>query len=158
MGIEIERKFLVTGTGWRETVERSRRLVQAYLSGDDGPSVRIRIVGGPETEAILGIKAGGTAITRQEFEYPIPLEDAETLVEDICRGGRVEKTRHYLHHGDHLWEVDEFEGANRGLVLAEIELQSEDEAFEHPPWLGEEVSDDPRYLNVRLARYPYGGW
>jgi len=161
MGIEIERKFLVRGEAWRQAAERSQPMAQGYLNGlgpiqggSQKASVRIRIEG---EAAFLNIKSRQLGHTRQEFDYPVPVEDARQLLE-LCVGGRVEKVRHYVRHAGHLWEVDEFLGENAGLVVAEIELESADEAFVRPDWAGEEVTDQPRYYNLALAERPYSQW
>lgn len=161
MGIEIERKFTVAGPGWRAAAERVQAMAQGYLNGLDAvesgaqkASVRVRIEG---QAAFLNLKSRQLGHTRLEFDYPIPLEDARQLLE-LCVGGRVEKRRHYVRHQDHLWEVDEFLGDNAGLVVAEIELDSADEAFARPDWLGVEVTDQPRYYNLALAGRPYSQW
>ena len=155
MAIEIERKFLVVGDGWRDQVEDETRLVQGYLTEDARTTVRVRIRG--ET-AWLTLKGATQGISRLEFEYPIPVADAETLLRELAVSPLIEKTRYRVRHGGHLWELDVFAGANAGLVLAELELERVDEVFERPDWLGAEVSDDPRYFNANLARHPYGAW
>lgn len=154
MATEIERKFLVSGDDWRHGA-RCRRIRQGYLSDAPERSVRVRIVG---NEAWLTIKGQTTGYSRVEFEYPLPATDALRLLETLCLQPIIDKTRHELRHGAHLWEVDEFHGANAGLVIAEIELSAEDEHFDRPPWLGAEVSDDPRYFNASLARRPFKDW
>jgi adenylate cyclase len=154
MGTEIERKFLVEADDWRQG-SRGRRVRQGYLSADPGRSVRIRMVG---DSAWLTIKGGTTGYSRVEFEYPIPTQDALHLLDELCIRPVIDKTRHEVNYGGHRWEIDEFHGANEGLVIAEIELAAEDEHFERPPWLGAEVSDDPRYYNVNLARQPFNRW
>ena len=160
MAIEIERKFLVSGDGWRAAAERSEAMAQGYLNHVDGlaggdlASVRVRLEG---PRAALNIKSCEPGRSRQEFEYPLPVEDARALLA-LCTGGRVEKRRHYVRHGAHLWEVDEFEGDNAGLVVAEIELGRADEPFSRPAWLGQEVTDEPRYYNLALATRPYARW
>ncbi|ADC62180.1 CYTH domain-containing protein [Allochromatium vinosum] len=155
MAIEIERKFLVVGDGWRDQVEDEIRLVQGYLTEDARTTVRVRIRG--ET-AYLTIKGATQGISRLEFEYPIPVADAETLLHELAVSPLIEKIRYRVRHGGHLWELDVFAGANAGLVLAELELETVDEVFARPDWLGSEVSDDPRYFNVNLAQWPYGNW
>ena len=155
MAVEIERKFLVVGEGWRDQVEDETRLVQGYLNRDARTTVRVRIHG--ET-AWLTLKGKTQGISRLEFEYPIPVEDAETLLRELAVSPLIEKTRYRVRHGGRLWELDVFAGANAGLVLAELELETVDEHFERPDWLGAEVSDDPRYFNVNLARHPYRDW
>jgi adenylate cyclase len=154
VGREIERKFLVLDDGWRTGVERSVRMRQAYLNREGNASVRVRIEG---AHANLNIKSGSLSIERQEFEYPIPLADGEELLA-LCVDTAVEKTRHYVPCDGHLFEVDEFEGANAGLVVAELELTHSEAAYPKPAWLGEDVSLDERYYNVYLARYPYRDW
>ncbi len=154
MGREIERKFLLKNDGWRRGVSHSVRMCQAYLGDAGRASVRVRIAG---DEANLNIKSGTLAIERLEFEYPIPVADAAELLQ-LCLDHPVEKTRHYVPDGEHLWEIDEFEGANAGLVVAEIELRDPAEAHPQPAWLGREVSLDERYYNVYLARHPYREW
>jgi adenylate cyclase len=161
MGIEIERKFRVVGNGWRAAAERVQPMAQGYLNdlaavedGTQKASVRVRIEGG---QAFLNLKSRQAGHTRQEFEYPVPVEDARQLLA-LCSGGLVEKRRHYVRHAGHLWEVDEFLGDNAGLVVAEIELDSADEAFATPDWLGAEVTDTLRYYNLALAQRPYAQW
>jgi adenylate cyclase len=154
MSLEIERKFLVAD---RAVVagRQGERLVQAYIAATPRATVRVRIAGG---EAWLTLKGATKGISRREFEYPIPVADAELCLAELCAEGVVSKTRHRIPHAGHVWEVDVFDGANAGLVLAEIELSAPDEAFERPPWLGEEVSGDPRYFNSHLAERPFGSW
>lgn len=152
MATEIERKFLVGGEGWRNGT--GVRLRQGYLNRDKNRAVRIRIQG---DRAFLTIKGPTRGATRTEFEYEIPVADAESLLE-LCDGPLVEKMRYVVPCEGLSWEIDVFEGANAGLVLAEIELKSEDQPFARPPWLGMEVTDDPRYYNVNLATLPYGAW
>jgi adenylate cyclase len=161
MGIEIERKFLVVGDAWRVQATRRQRMAQGYLNdaasvqaGTQQVSVRVRIAGG---QAALNLKSRELGASRQEFEYAIPLADAEALLA-LCVGGVVDKTRHYVEHGVHLWEIDEFHGDNAGLVVAEIELGSEAEAFDRPSWAGVEVTDQPRYYNLALAARPFAQW
>lgn len=161
MGIEIERKFLVTGEGWREAAARSVRMAQGYINdmaalreGRQNASVRVRIAG---DQAFLNLKSRELGHTRQEFDYPVPVADAEALLA-LCVGGRIDKVRHYVEHAGHTWEVDEFAGDNAGLVVAELELASADEAFVRPAWLGREVTDELRYYNLALAERPYSRW
>lgn len=160
MPIEIERKFLVLDASWRAAADAGTRYRQAYLSrvtsaGAVRSSVRVRTDG---ERAYLNIKSATLGIRRQEYEYPIPLADAEAMLADLCVGAVVEKTRYHVPVGAHVWEIDVFAGANAGLIVAEIELGHEDEVFERPAWLGAEVSDDPRYYNVCLADHPYSAW
>jgi adenylate cyclase len=161
MGIEIERKFLLRGAAWRSAVERSVRMAQGYLndhdavaSGRQQASVRVRVAG---EQAFLNLKSREAGPSRQEFDYPIPVADAEALLR-LCVGGLIDKTRHYVRHAGWLWEVDEFAGANAGLVVAEIELPAADAAFERPAWAGVEVTDHVRYYNLALAARPYREW
>lgn len=150
MGIEIERKFLVQSEAWRGDVVKSCRLRQGYLTHGESSTVRVRTDGHC---AWLTIKTAGRGITRPEFEYNIPVDDAEQLLA-ACGTRVIEKVRHIVPLGHHQWEVDVFSGKNSGLVLAEIELSSEQENFDRPEWLGAEVSDDPRYYNSSLALNP----
>ena len=154
MAREIERKFLLKNDSWRASVEHSWPLRQGYLCGNERASVRVRIAG---KDANLNVKSATLGVERLEFEYPIPVDDAQALLSDLA-GRVVEKTRHEVRVGGHCWEIDEFEGDNAGLVVAEIELDDADEPFERPDWLGEEVSEDPRYYNTELARHPYSRW
>ncbi|OHE80740.1 MAG: CYTH domain protein [Lysobacterales bacterium GWF1_69_6] len=161
MGIEIERKFLLAGDGWRAAAVKSVRMAQGYINdmaalreGRQNASVRVRIAG---DAAFLNLKSRELGSTRQEFDYPIPVADAEALLA-LCVGGRIDKVRHYVEHAGHTWEVDEFAGDNAGLVVAELELGSADEAFERPSWLGLEVTEELRYYNLALAERPYSRW
>ncbi|MEP6505223.1 MAG: CYTH domain-containing protein [Betaproteobacteria bacterium] len=152
MGIEIERKFLVVGDDWRQAP--AVPYAQGYLNRDKQRTVRVRIV---RDQAWLTVKGASVGATRAEFEYAIPVADAEQLLA-LCDGPLVRKTRRVVVHAGATWEIDEFEGDNAGLVVAEIELASEDAAFEAPPWLGAEVTHDPRYFNSNLASAPYSTW
>lgn len=152
MAIEIERKFLVTGDGWRQG--EGIALAQGYLNRDKARTVRVRIA---QDKAFLTIKGPTRGASRAEFEYEIPRDDAEQLL-GLSEGPVVEKRRHVIAHGGLTWEVDEFLGENRGLVVAEIELQFETQAFDKPEWVGEEVTEDPRYFNSNLAAHPYSRW
>ncbi len=154
MGVEIERKFLVGGDAWR-TLGQATLLRQGYLSTDAARTVRVRIDGG---HAFLTIKGKSVGASRGEWEYPVPVPDAAELLDGLCQQPLVEKVRRRIAIGPHTWEVDEFLGANAGLVVAEIELASEDEAFEKPDWLGREVTGDARYFNSNLIRQPYSQW
>ncbi|MDC7808062.1 CYTH domain-containing protein [Luteimonas sp BLCC-B24] len=161
MGIEIERKFLVTSDAWRDAAHRVVPMAQGYLndlavvqSGAQNASVRVRIEG---DVAFLNIKSRELGASRQEFELPLPVDDAHALLA-LCVGGRVEKRRHLVHHGGHLWEVDEFLGDNAGLVVAEIELDAADAPFARPDWLGAEVTEHSRYYNLALAAHPFRDW
>ena len=149
--LEIERKFLVSSDAWRAGATGTA-IRQGYLARGDHSVVRVRT---RDAKAFLTIKSELSTLTRQEFEYPIPLADAEAMLA-LCEDGLIEKTRFCVDVGQHMWEIDVFEGANAGLIVAEIELGAEDEAFEKPDWLGEEVSADRRYLNSSLSQRPYG--
>lgn len=155
MATEIERKFLVRDASWREHADAGTAYRQGYMAGAERASVRVRREG---EQAFLNIKSATLGIRRLEFEYPIPPQEADTLLAQLCQQPLIDKTRYHVHHGRHIWEVDVFHGDNAGLVVAEIELQHEDEVFETPPWLGEEVSHDPRYYNVSLVRHPFKDW
>jgi adenylate cyclase len=152
---EIERKFLVKDDSWRQAAKDGVRLRQGYLAGGEASSIRVRSGGGV---AHLNIKSATLGVRRREYEYPIPLQDAEEMLDHLCRRPLIEKTRYHVQHAGHTWEVDVFEGDNAGLVVAEIELTSEDETFAKPTWAGEEVSHDPRYYNVSLVNQPYKEW
>jgi len=154
MGVEIERKYLVEGDSWRGQIVSATRIVQGYLARGD-VTVRARIRG---DRAYLTVKGRSQGIARSEFEYEIPVADAETMLAELADGPVVEKTRHLVEVGGHTWELDVFAGANEGLVMAEIELADADEQFDLPQWAGAEVSDDPRYYNVNLAREPFSQW
>jgi adenylate cyclase len=161
MGIEIERKFLVAGDAWKAAAHKVVTMAQGYLNGlsavEGGAqkaSVRVRIEG---DKAFLNLKSRQPGTTRQEFDYAIPADDARALLK-LCVGGLVEKRRHYVDHAGRLWEVDEFLGDNAGLVVAEIELESADQAFEKPAWAGKQVTDSLRYYNLALAARPYSQW
>jgi adenylate cyclase len=149
---EIERKFLVRGTDWRQGAPV--RLRQGYLNRDKERTVRVRIAG---SRAYLTIKGLTRGVSRPEFEYEIPLQDGEALL-TLCDGLPLEKDRYTLQHAGATWEIDEFHGANAGLVIAEIELKDERQEFERPGWLSTEVTDDPRYFNSSLIAAPYGTW
>lgn len=152
---EIERKFLLRNDSWRSQVERSVRQVQGYLGSVETCSIRIRIEG---NQASLNIKSATLGVSRSEYDYPVPLDEAEEILEGLCRKPLIEKTRHFIQADGHLWEIDEFHGDNDGLIVAEIELDHPDELFERPGWIGEEVSHDTRYYNVCLVDHPYKDW
>jgi len=150
---EIERKFLVVGDAWRAGAVGTR-YVQGYLSRDPERTVRVRRAG---DKAFLTIKGISRGISRPEFEYAIPVAHAEELL-NLCIRPLIEKTRTVVEYGGKRWEVDEFAGDNAGLVIAEIELKSEDELLDLPPWAGTDVSDDPRYYNSNLSERPFTTW
>lgn len=155
MAKEIERKFLLTSEAWRDEVSSSCHYAQGYLASSEKSSIRIRTSG---DKAHLNFKSATLGISRTEYEYEIPLSDAKEMLASFSEGPLIEKMRYFVKRGDHTWEIDVFEGDNVGLVVAEIELQDEHEAFERPAWLGDEVSDDPRYYNVCLVTHPYCDW
>ncbi len=154
MGLEIERKFLVTSNAWRLSAP-GVRYRQGYLSSRDACTVRVRVAG---EQAFLTLKGKAEGIARPEFEYEIPVSDAEAILSALCPGPLIDKTRHLVLHAGHSWEIDVFHGDNAGLVLAELELERPDELFEKPAWLGLEVTSDPRYQNARLAERPFQRW
>jgi adenylate cyclase len=152
MAKEIERKFLLKGGFWpRETVMRCR---QGFLNSFKERTVRVRTIGDKGYLTVKGIAVGAS---RMEFEYEIPYQDAITLL-DICERPLIEKNRYSVKEGDLIWEIDEFFGENQGLIIAEVELESEDQEFPKPDWVGEEVTGDPRYFNANLIKNPYTKW
>jgi adenylate cyclase len=155
MAVEIERKFLVKNDSWRASVEGESHIMQGYLANDDNASVRVRVKG---DAAYLTIKGEASGISRSEYEYRIPVDDAQAMLRELAMFPPIDKVRYSVRFGRHLWDLDLFAGENEGLVMAEVELGAEDEAFEMPPWAGEEVSGDSRYYNVNLARAPYKHW
>ena len=155
MALEVERKFLVTSEDWRADAVSQRRYRQGYLARATSASVRVRSDG---ENAWLNIKAAVAGSSREEFEYPVPLADAQIMLDRLCDAGHVDKTRYWVLYGDHTWEVDVFEGDNAGLIVAEIELSDAHEPFDRPPWAGTEVTDDVRYYNNYLALHPYRTW
>ena len=155
MATEIERKFLVLNDDWRGIVESDMQIIQAYLTSDEFSSTRIRIQG---DKANINIKSATLGITRTEFEYAIPVDAAQLMIDNLCIKPVIEKTRYIVKHMQHRWEIDVFSGNNKGLIVAEIELSSPDESFEKPSWIGEEVSNDARYYNVCLVKTPYKTW
>lgn len=154
MALEIERKFLVIDDSWKSQVVRSHVLKQGYLASSPGPTVRIRT---SDESAFLTIKGKTIGISRVEFEYEVPMEEALDLLK-LSANTPIEKTRHIIKTDGHVWEIDVFEGANQGLVLAEVELRSEDEQVILPSWIGSEVSHDPRYFNSYLSKNPFSNW
>ncbi|MDF7800765.1 CYTH domain-containing protein [Pontiellaceae bacterium B1224] len=153
MGIEIERKYLVTGDSWKTEVMKALECRQGYMISDRKRTVRVRTLG--ET-GYLTVKGATDNISRMEFEYEIDKSDALYMLM-LC-DHYVEKTRHYIEHAGMTWELDVFEGPNSGLVMAEVELESETQLFELPDWAGEEVSGDERYFNSYLSRQPFSTW
>lgn len=155
MASEIERKFLVTSDAWKQEVKRQAHYRQGYLCPVDTSSVRVRVA---DEAAWLNVKSATLGIERLEYEYSIPLGDANEMLDRLCKRPLIEKTRYWVEYADHTWEIDVFEGDNEGLVVAEIELDRPDETFELPSWAGAEVSHDPRYYNVCLVDHPYKEW
>lgn len=151
---EIEKKFLVQTNDWKRGV-KGILYRQGYLSTHKERTVRVRTEG---NQAVLTIKGLTVGASRPEFEYLIPLEHAIQMLDQLCEKPLIEKSRYKISHKDHIWEVDEFLGLNRGLIVAEIELQSEDEPFEKPGWIGKEVTADPRYFNSNLVTSPFSTW
>ena len=153
MAKEIERKFLVD-TSKLPTLPKGHIMKQGYVP-TQGITVRARI---SDDQAFLTLKGRATGLSRSEFEYPIPVEDAGQILTELCAHPLIEKTRYLIPHGDHTWELDIFEADNRGLIVAEIELSSENESFLKPEWITEEVSYDSRYRNANLRNNPYSAW
>ena len=155
MAVEIERKYLLKNDNWRGIVDNGTEYIQGYLVGSKNASVRIRIEG---DHAYLNIKSATLGVRRQEFEYPVPLDEAREILETLCEQPLIKKKRYHVTFGGNTWEIDEFEGENAGLIVAEIELPDEDIMPDLPDWVGEEVSDDPRYYNVSLVKHPFKKW
>ena len=151
---EVEKKFLLTSFVWKRDAA-GELYRQGYLSTDPKRTVRIRVVGEKGILTIKGEKIGDTA---PEFEYPIPFADAVKLLDQLCLRPLIEKTRYKISHKGHIWEIDEFHGENKGLIVAEIELKEENEPFEKPEWTGREVTTDFRYTNAKLVEHPYTKW
>ncbi|MEY4962983.1 MAG: hypothetical protein RLZZ323_302 [Bacteroidota bacterium] len=154
--VEIERKFLVTSNAFKSDALRKNHIAQGYLSSEPERTVRVRIKGEKGFLTIKG-KSSETGISRFEWEKEIPINEAKELLL-LCEKGVIEKTRYEIQVGQHLFEVDEFHGKNEGLIIAEVELQSESEIFEKPLWLGQEVTQDPRYYNSYLSKHPFKTW
>jgi adenylate cyclase len=154
MAKEIERKYLLADASWR-TGALGTLYRQGYVSIEHDRAVRIRII---ENRAFLTVKRLLSNRERLEFEYAIPVADAHILLEDVCKKPLIEKIRYRIAHRGFIWEIDEFLGENKGLIVAEIELDFEDQTFEKPAWISNEVTDDARYLNVNLVRHPYSTW
>lgn len=155
MALEIERKFRLANDAWRAEVCASTLLRQGYLANTARASVRVRLDG---QHGWLSVKAMRAGTTREEYEVQIPQADAREMLERLCEGIPIEKWRHIVEYGGRKWEIDEFLAENAGLVIAELELESEDAPFERPAWLGPEVTDDERYYNVRLSQRPFRHW
>ncbi|WP_041780115.1 CYTH domain-containing protein [Allocoleopsis franciscana] len=154
MATEIERKFLVKGDQWR-SLATGIGYCQGYLSTKKGCTVRVRLVGNQGYLTIKGLTQG---CSRAEYEYSIPADDAQEMLDNLCEAPVIDKTRYKIEYAGLIWEVDEFAGENQGLIIAEVELIDENQSIELPEWIGKEVSDDPRYFNANLVQYPYRQW
>lgn len=154
MAKEIERKFLVIGDKWRE-LAKGTHYRQGYLNSIKERTVRIRTI---DDKAYLTVKGPTVGVTRMEFEYEIPYNDCVEMLDNLAEKPIIEKSRYKIKYGDLVWEIDEFFGVNEGLIVAEVELNSEEQKFEKPEWIGEEISGDPRYFNSNLVNNPYTTW
>jgi len=154
MAFEIERKFLLASLEWKKNSPKGVKIIQGFLNSNKERTVRVRIIG---EKGILTVKGKNEGVRRLEFEYEIPYSDAKELI-CLCEKPLIEKNRFEIRVDKHLWEIDEFEGENKGLIVAEIELKDENETFNKPNWVGEEVSDDPRYYNSALIKHPFSEW
>jgi adenylate cyclase len=154
MAVEIERKFLVTDDSWR-SLATGTLYRQGYIATEAGATVRVRLVG---DRGYLTIKSKLGQISRTEYEYPIPASDAREMLDNLCEPPLIEKIRYKIPLAELIWEIDEFAGENEGLILAEVELPTENYSFNLPEWIGREVSDDPRYFNASLVKYPFKKW
>lgn len=155
MNWEIERKYRVTNRSYQAGATRCTYYKQGYLSTNPAATVRIRIAG---DRAFITVKGSTTGCSRQEYEYPIPVTDATAMLDGLCQSGLIEKKRYLYPYAGHTWEIDEFMGNNEGLVVAEVELQSESEPVALPSFVGREVTGDSRYYNSNLAKLPYCDW
>ena len=158
MATETERKFLLLNDSWRDESDGGSRIMQGYLTNRTDCTVRVRVRGEDAWLTVKGGTQGADGVSRLEYEYPIPTADAEEMLAQLAERPFIEKVRHEIRYGEHVFEIDEFGGDNAGLVVAEVELASADEAYAKPSWLGAEVSDDPRYLNAALVKQPYNTW
>jgi len=154
MGIEIERKFLTASTDWQKLASGTAYR-QGYLCADTERTVRVRTIA---DKGYITVKGASVGLSRLEYEYEIPVDDANALLDGLCLKPLIEKLRYRIEHAGFIWEVDVFSGDNDGLVVAEIELENEDQRFDKPDWIGEEVTGDPRYFNANLTTYPYSKW
>ncbi|WP_429885868.1 CYTH domain-containing protein [Geoalkalibacter halelectricus] len=155
MGVEIERKFLLRNDEWRAAVVSHSRLRQGFLSTDPHRTLRVRLAADIGTLTVKGLTRGAA---RLEYEYPIPAADAEAMLDNLCLRPLIEKTRYLVPYGGLTWEIDVFCGDNEGLVVAEVELQDEAQTIALPPWVGAEVTGDPRYYNANLIHRPFSTW
>jgi CYTH domain-containing protein len=154
MGKEIERKFLVKGDAYKSRA-KGTKYRQGYLNSAMERVVRVRTI---DDKGFLTVKGISVGATRMEFEYEIPAKDADVMLNELCEKPIIEKNRYKIPQGKHVWEIDEFFGENDGLIVAEVELESEDQAFKKPEWVGAEVTGDPKYFNSNLIRNPYKNW
>lgn len=154
MGKEIERKYLIKEDTWRKNASGTTYR-QGYLSTVKERTVRVRTI---DDKGFLTIKGITIGATRREYEYEIPMADANEMLDELCEKPIIEKTRFKISHAGLTWEIDEFAGVNQGLIVAEVELESEDQNIDFPPWVGEEVSGDPRYFNSNLIANPFVNW
>jgi adenylate cyclase len=154
MGVEIERKFLVINDEWKKK-GKPFRVIQGYLQRNKKCTIRVRVI---DDKGYITIKGENTGATRLEFEYPIPVIDALELLDNLCLKPLIDKTRYLLDYRGFTWEIDEFHRENSGLVIAEVELKSENQKIELPVWVGEEVTGDERYYNSHLSKNPYNEW
>ena len=154
MSIEIERRFLLKNNDWQNEISQSIKMQQGYMSVEKECTIRVRII---DNHAWITIKGFISNISRHEFEYPIPVKDAQTMLKELCAFS-IQKTRHIIHKGDYTFEIDEYEGENAPLVIAELELKDETEDYPPPNWLGEEITADGRYSNAYLSRHHYSLW
>lgn len=154
MAVEIERKFLVQGDSWRQLAS-GVAYRQGYLTSAPGCTVRVRVA---DEQGYITIKGATAGISRAEYEYAIPLADATELLDTLCQHPLIEKTRYRIPQDNIVWEVDEFAGENQGLIVAEVELSDVAQIVNLPNWIGEEVTNDPRYFNANLAKHPFKNW
>ena len=154
MGKEIEKKFLIASDDWRR-LGTGTHYSQGYLNSEKGRTVRVRTIG---DRGVLTIKGASIGETRLEYEYDIPVGEAREMLRELCDKPLIEKTRYKIPFAGFIWEVDEFEGENEGLIFAEIELEHEGQEFALPPWIGREVTGDSRYYNANLVKNPYSNW
>ena len=155
MATEIERKFLVSGDQWRDQVTQIKKIKQGYFGPPNKASIRIRI---SDDSANINIKSASLDIVRKEYEIPVPLSEAEEILDNLCEQPYIEKQRYIVPYEGHTWEIDVFAGDNQGLIVAEIELSDINESFAKPDWLGKEVSGEKRYYNVCLVKNPFKNW
>jgi len=154
MGTEIERKFLVKDDTFKQ-MAKGTKYRQGYLSSTKERVVRVRTI---DEKGFLTVKGITTGATRVEYEYEIPVQDADAMLDELCEKPIIEKNRYKIQKGNHVWEIDEFFGENQGLTVAEVELESEDQSYEKPGWIGAEVTGDPKYFNSNLIQNPYKNW